>query len=358
MAAIAIVILGIFAIWKRRRTRLRRDLANGAKRARSPLEPDEAGQDPGIYAVAARHSPVEMRSGVPGPGEEESASFGHGPSAFGSASLLNPSALTTNTSVLPEQQPYPYYPYFPSGRRSPSPGEARPSFPQGLSEGSHPPPAYISASHTYLRLRTPSPVFGGPLISVPGPSTGHVVSGQGAPTSPYAAVIFSDSKQPSSEGHGHNSSMENKRGLASMSTPPGQGIVPPTVGYAYEPEPVTWSHRIVDASPVSSQRGHPSPASSLASPRGLQTSTVQQDPRSNRSSMTNLTASVYSQDWEPEPDVRPTLRVTNDPRISPELGLRLRGSHASEHSFGPQDDEDWTRRVGVGHHPCSPLDLC
>jgi len=340
----------MFAIWKRRRTRLRQALANGAKRARSPLEPDEAGQDPRIYAVVARHSPVEMRSGDPGPGERESGSFGHGPSAFASATLLNQSAQTTNASASPEQQPYPYYPYFPSGRRSPSPGEARPSFPQGPSEASHVPPAYFSASHSYSRLKTPSPVFGGPLISVPGPSTGHLVSGQGAPPSAYTAVIFSDSRQPSSEGHG--SSMENKR---SMGTPPGQVIEP---AFAYEPEPVTWSHRIVDASPVSSQQSHPSPASSLAAPRGLEvqvSAAAQRDPQSNRSSMTN---SVYSQDWEPESDVRPTLRVTNDPRISPELGMRLRSSVASQVSFGPRDDEDWTRRVGVGHHPCYPLDLC
>lgn len=340
-------------MWKRRRTRLRRHLANGAKRARSPLEPDEAGQDPGIYAVAVRHSPAEMRPGVPGPGEEESGSFGHGPSAFGSASLLNPSAQATNASIPPEQQPYPYLPYFPSGRRSPSPGEARPSFPQGPPEGPHPPPAYFSASHPYSRLKTPSPVLGGPLISVPGPSTGPMAS---PPPSAYTAVIFTDSRQPSSEGHG--SSIENKRGVASMGTPPGQVIVPPMVAYAYEPEPVTWSHRIVSASPVSSQQDNPSPASSLASARGLQVSTVQQDPPSNRSSMTNLTTSVYSQDWEPEPVVRPTLRVTNDPRISPELGMRLRGGHASQHSFGPQDDEDWTTRVGVGHDPRYVLDPC
>jgi hypothetical protein len=127
------------------------------------------------------------------------------------------------------------------------------------------------------------------------------------------------------------------------------------VAYAYEPEPVTWSHRIVGASPVGDTRDqYLSPVASESS--GLDRE-QQQDPQSNRGSISNLSASVYSQDWEAEPDVRPTLRVVNDPRISPELGMRLRGGLASEHSFGPRDDEDWTRRVGVGHNPCSPLDL-
>jgi len=328
----------MFAISKRRNTRLQRNLATGAKRARSPLEPDEAGQDPGIYAVAVRHSPVEMRSA--GPGEEESGSFGHGPSAFGSAILLNPSAQATHAAVYPEQQPYPY---FPSGRRSFSPDEARPSFLRGPSEGMPAPPAYFSASHSYSRVKTPSPVFGGPLVSVPASSTGHMVSAQGAPPSAYTAVIFTDSRQPSSEGHG--SSMENRRGPASTSRSASSGQV---VAYAYEPEPMTWTHRIVDASPVGSQQDHTSPASSH---RNLQVSDPQQGPLSNRGS---TTSSVYSQDWEAEADVAPTLRVANDPRISPELGMRLRGGLASANSFGPRDDEDWSRRVGVRPHPCSP----
>jgi hypothetical protein len=355
LTAVAIVILGIFAIQKRRRARLQRqvDLAagvRGASRARSPLEPDEAGQDPGIYAVAARHSPVEMRSGAPGPGEEESGSFGYGPSVFGSAILLNPAAQVPNVGVPPEQQPYPYYP---SGRRSPSPGEAHPSFARRMSDGSNVPPAYFSASRSYSRVKTPSPVFGGPLVSVPDSPTNHMVSGRGPPPSAYSGAIFSDSKQPSSEGHG--SSMENKPGLGleSTDTPSGIGVIPPIVAYAYEPEPVTWTHRIVGASPVGDTRDNSSPPS----PRNIQVSTEQQhDPQSNRGSISNRSASVYSQEWEAEPDVRPTLRVVNDPRISPELGMRLRGGLASEHSFGPRDNEDWSRRVGVGHNTCPPLD--
>jgi len=353
LTAIAIVILGTYAIWKRRRARLQRevDLATGgrgASRARSPLEPDEAGQDPGIYAVAARHSPVEMRSGAPGPGEEESGSFGYGPSVFGSAILLNPPAQVANAVPSEQRQ----YPYFPSGRRSPSPGEAHPSFARGMSDGSNAPPAYFSAPHSHTRMKTPSPVFGGPLVSVPDSPTSYM---RGAPPSAYGGAIFSNSKQPSSEGHG--SSMENKPGpgLESTNTPSRTVVLPPMVAYAYEPEPVTWRHRIVDASPVSDTRDNTSPPS----PRNLQVSTVEQeqDPQSNRGSISNRSASVYSQDWEAEQDVRPTLRVVNDPRISPELGMRLRGGLASEHSFGPRDSEDWTRRVGVGYNTCFPLDL-
>ena len=299
-----------------------------------------------------------MRSGAPGPGEEESGSFGHGPSVFGSSILLNQPAQVTNVAVPPEQQPHSYYPYFPSpsGHRSPSPGEAHPSSTRGLLDGSNAPPAYFLASHPYSR-KTPSPVFAGPLVSVPGSPTNHMGSVRGAPPSAYGGAIFGDSKQPSSEGHG--SSMENKRGpgLESMDVPSRDAILPPMVAYAYEPEPVTWNHRIVGGSPVGDTRDH----TSSPSPRNLQASALQpqQDPQSNRGSMTNLSASVYSQDWEVEPDVgRPTLRVVNDPRISPELGVRLRGGLASEHSFGPRDDEDWSTRVGVGYHPCSSLDLC
>lgn len=354
LTAIAIVILGIFAIRKRRKARWQRDVdlatgAKGASRARSPLEPDEAGQDPGIYAVAVRHSPVERRSGAPGPGEEESGSLGYGPSVFGSAILLNPPAQVTNAGVPPEQQPYPY---FPSGRRSPSPGEAHPSFARGLTNA---PPAYYSAPHSYSRVKTPSPVFGGPLVSVSDSSTNHVVPMRGVPPSAYSGAIFSDSKQPSSEGHGSSMGNNPGPGLESTDTPPGIVVLPPMVAYAYEPEPVTWSHRIVGASPVGGTRDNSAPPSS----QNLQVSTVEQQqvPQSNRGSISNRSASVYSQDWEAEPDIRPTLRVVNDPRISPELGIRLRGGLASEHSFGPRDDEDWSRRVGVGYNPCSLLDL-
>jgi hypothetical protein len=70
--------------------------------------------------------------------------------------------------------------------------------------------------------------------------------------------------------------------------------------------------------------------------------------------MSDLSVSVYSQDSESE--VGPMLRVVNDPRISPELGMRLRGGVASEHSFGPQDHKDYSRKVGVGHHLRSPRD--
>ncbi len=356
LTATAIVVLGILAIWKRRKARRKRDVdlatgAKGASRTRSPLEPDEAGQDPRIYEVAVRHSPVETRSGAPGPGEESSASFGYGPSVFGSAILLNPPAQATNAGGSPEQQPHSYYPYLSSGRRSPSPGEEHPSFARGPANSSNAPPAYFSASRSYSRMRTPSPVLGGPLVSVPDSPANHM---RGPPPSAYSGVIFSDNKQPSSEGHG--SSMENRLGpgVESTDAPSGTVALPPIVAYAYEPEPVTWNHRIVGASPVSDTRA--------SSPRNLQVSTVeqqqdeqQQDPQSNRGSISNHSASVYSQDWEAEPDVRPTLRVVNDPRISPELGMRLRGGLASEHSFGPRDDEDWSRRVGVCYHPCFSL---
>ena len=351
LTATAIVVLGILAIWKRRKARRQRDVdlatgAKGASRTRSPLEPDEAGQDPGIYAVAVRHSPVEMRSGAPGPGEESSVSFGYGPSVYGSGILLNPPAQATNAGVPPEQQPHHYYPYLSSGRRSSSPGEEHPSFARGPANGSSAPPGYFSAPHSYARMKTPSPVFGGPLVSVQDSSTNQI---RGPPPSAYNGVIFSDSKQPSSEGHG--SSVENRLGpvLESTNTPSDTVALPSIVAYAYEPEPVTWDHRIVGASPVSDTRA--------SSPRNLQVSTVeqQQDLQSNRGSISNRSASVYSQDWEAEPDVRPTLRVVNDPRISPELGMRLRGGLASEHSFGPRDDEDWSRRVGVCCHPCSLL---
>ena len=352
LTAIAIVILAIFAIWKRRKARRQRQVdlaigARGASRARSPLEPDEAGQDPRIYAVAARHSPVEMRSGAPGPGEESSGSFGYGPSAFGSAILLNPPAQATNASVPPEQQPHRSYPFLSSGRRSPSPGEEYPSFALRPLDNANAPPAYFSAPHSYSRMKTPSPVLGGPLVSVPDSQTNHM---RGAPPSAYGAVIFTDSKQPSSEGHG--SIMENRPwpALEGADTTSGTVVLPPIVAYAYEPEPVTWNHRIVSASPVGDTQGNtPSP-----SPPNIRVSTVEQqlvDPQSNRGSISNRSASVYSQDWEAEPDDRPTLRVVNDPRISPELGMRLRGGLASENSFGPRDDEDWSRRVGVCHHP-------
>lgn len=331
----------MFAIWKRRKARRQREVdPRVAYRTRSPLEPDEAGQDPRIYAVAARHSPIEMRSGPSGPGEESSGSFGYGPSAFESAILLNPPAQATNGSVPLEQQPHHYYPYLSSGRRSPSPGEERPSFARGPPDSVNAPPAYFPASHSYSRMRTPSPVLGGPLVSVQGSSTNHM---RGAPPSAYNGVIFTDNKQPSSEGHG--SIMENRpvSGVEGTGTPSGTVVLPPVVAYAYEPEPVTWTHRIVGASPVP------------PSPPDIQISVVeqQQDPQSNRGSISNRSASVYSQDWEPEPDSRPTLRVVNDPRISPELGMRLRGGLASEHSFGPRDDEDWSRRVGVCYHPYS-----
>jgi len=246
---------------KRKRTRRRRNVgdARGASRARSPLEPDEAGQDSSIYAVAARHSPVDMGSGAPGPGGEESGSFAHGPSVFGSSILLNQPAQVTNVAILPEQQPHSYYPYFPSpsGRRSPSPGEAHPSSTRVLLNGSNTPPAYFSASHPYSR-KTPSPVFAGPLVSVPDSPTNHIGYLRGAPPSACSGAIFGDSKQPSSEGHG--SSMENKRGpgLESMDAPSGNAALPPMVAYAYEPEPVTWNHRIVGGSLVGDTRDHTS----------------------------------------------------------------------------------------------------
>ena len=310
---------------------------------RSPLEPDEVGPDLGIYTVATRHSPVEMRQEAPRREEEETSSFGHGPSVFGSDIPLHPSAQTASAAVLPEQQPLPYYPYSPFGRRSPSPGEVSPLLPRGPPEGSNAPPTSFSASHQYSK--TP---YGGPLVSAPDSSTGFMVFGRHAPPSAYTAAIISDGRQPSSEGHG------SKRG-PELATPSGQVILPPNMGYAYEPEPVTWNHRIVGATPVGSTHDHTTPAS-IQNPQ-VSVSAMQQDQQSNRGSATNLSVSLYSQDGETESDIRPTLHVVNDPRISPELGIRLRGSLASEQSFGPQDHEDYSRRVAVGCSPCSPPDL-
>lgn len=352
LAGTAILVFMIFALRKRRRRRQdERDTEIAAGLAAGASMRDPFGDDNNRAAsrAGARTISPEMRARTPWYDEEDAAiyatQFGATPPP-GDPSQVMPVVLNSDGS------PQYTHPYALASRDTPTPNTGTAALPTYL------PGVYnraASASPSPQTSRGPDSALGHgstrPPPSAFAPTalpTGGAYSSEGS-----AGTEGVDGKSSSNHSHGHNYIDQygaltplDPRGTNPFRESSGSSTGTPALGYAYEPEPTVWDHRVISPSSL----GHDSP-----SPYTQAFETQRLVPPPITRANTDFSAeSVYTLDgWGTDDDASRRPLPADDPRMDPTLGMRLRGGLASQHSFGPRDHEDYTRRLDVSFHSCS-----